>query len=78
MNSHFLLLVLFAFLVSLVFAVLLRDQPREQLRTGALMFVGFVAAAVVLGWLMYRCLWEPRAKGQVQGQGPRSGVKGEG
>jgi heme/copper-type cytochrome/quinol oxidase subunit 4 len=53
MNSHFLLLVLFAFFVSLVFAVLLRDEPREQLRTGALMFGGFIAAAVVLGWLMY-------------------------
>ena len=53
MNSHFLLLVLFAFFVSVVFAVLLRDEPREQLRTGALMFGGFIAAAVVLGWLMY-------------------------
>ena len=53
MTSHFLLLVLFAFFVSLVFAVLLRDQPRAQLRTGAMMFGGFIAAAVVLGWLMY-------------------------
>jgi len=52
-TSHFLLLVLFAFFVSLVFAVLLRDSPREQLRTGAMMFAGFVAAAYVLGWLMY-------------------------
>lgn len=53
MNSHFLLLVLFSFLVSLVFAVLLRDDPRAQLRTGALMFGGFIAAGVVLGWLLY-------------------------
>jgi len=53
MNSHFLLLVLFAFFVSVVFAVLLRDEPRAQLRTGAMMFGGFIAAAVVLGWLMY-------------------------
>ncbi len=53
MTSHFLLLMLFAFFVSTVFAVLLRDQPRAQLRTGAMMFGGFVAAAVVLGWLMY-------------------------
>ena len=53
MTSHFLLLVLFAFFVSVVFAVLLRDEPREQLRTGAMMFGGFVAAAIVLGWLMY-------------------------
>ncbi len=53
MTSHFLLLVLFAFFVSVVFAVLLRDTPREQTRTGALMLGGFIAAAFVLGWLMY-------------------------
>ncbi len=53
MTSHFLLLVLFSFLVSVVFAVLLKDDPRAQLRTGAMMFGGFVAVAYVLGWLMY-------------------------
>jgi heme A synthase len=52
-TSHFLLMVLYAFLVSLVFAVLLRDRPREQLKTGAMMFGGFVAVAYVLGWLMF-------------------------
>jgi putative Mn2+ efflux pump MntP len=52
-TSHFLLLVLFSFFVSLVFGVLLRDEPRQQLRTGGLMFGGFIAAALVLGWLMY-------------------------
>jgi heme A synthase len=53
MTSHFLLLVLYAFFVSLVFAVLLRDSPREQLKTSAMMLGGFVLAAYVLGWLMY-------------------------
>jgi len=53
MTSHFFYLVVFSFLVSLVFAVLLRDEPREQLRAGALVFGGFLAAAIVLGWLMY-------------------------
>ncbi len=53
MTSHLLLLALFAFFVSLVFAVLLRDDPRTQLRTGAMMFGGFLLAALVLGWLMY-------------------------
>jgi len=52
-TSHFLMMVLFSFFVSLVFGVLLRDDPREQLRTGGLMFGGFIAAALVLGWLMY-------------------------
>jgi heme A synthase len=52
-TSHFWLMVLFAFFVSLVFAVLLRDQPREQIKTGAMMLGGFVVAAYVLGWLMF-------------------------
>jgi heme A synthase len=52
-TSHLLMLLLFAFFVSLVFSVLLRDEPRAQLRTGAMMFGGFIAAAVILGWLMY-------------------------
>lgn len=53
MADHFLLLVLFSFFVSLVFAVLMRDDPREQLRFGLMLFGGFVAAALALGWLMY-------------------------
>jgi hypothetical protein len=53
MTSHFWLMVLYAFFVSLVFAVLLREEPREQLKTGGIMLGAFVAAAYVLGWLMY-------------------------
>ena len=53
MTSHFWLMVLFAFFVSLVFAVLLRDDPRAQIKTAAMMLGGFVATAYVLGWLMY-------------------------
>jgi heme A synthase len=52
-TSHFLLLILFAVLVSIVFAVLMRDDPRQQIRTAAVMVAGFVATAVLLGWLMY-------------------------
>jgi len=53
MTSHFLLLVLFAFFVSLVFAVLLKDELRQQVRLGAMMFGAFVATALVLGWLAF-------------------------
>ena len=53
MTSHFFLLALFALFISIVFAALLRDDPRGQLRTGAKLFVGFVGAAVLFGWLMY-------------------------
>lgn len=53
MTSHLLLLALFAFFVSLVFAVLMRDDPRDQAVLGARMFGGFVGAGLLLGWLMY-------------------------
>jgi heme A synthase len=53
MNSHLLLLVIFSLLVSAVFAALSRDEPRAQLRSGAIMFGGFIVAAILLGWLMY-------------------------
>ncbi|MCC7417982.1 MAG: hypothetical protein IT176_12670 [Acidobacteria bacterium] len=53
MRSHFALLILFACLVSIVFAALTRDGGREQLRFGGLMFAGFVGSALVAGWLMY-------------------------
>jgi hypothetical protein len=53
MQSHFFLLVLFSFFVSLVFATLLRDDWQGQLRLGGAMFGGFVGAAIALGWLMY-------------------------
>ena len=52
MTSHFWLMVLFAGFVSLVFAVLMRDDPMEQLRFGARLMAAFVAAAVLLGWVM--------------------------
>ena len=53
MQSHLLLLVLFAFFVSLVFAVLTKDDVREQVRFGGMLFGGFIVTAVVFGWLMY-------------------------
>ena len=53
MQSHLLLMVIFSFCVSAVFAGLMREQPAEQLALGARMFGGMLAAAVVLGWVMF-------------------------
>ncbi len=52
MTSHFGLMILFAFFVSVVFAVIAKDQPADQFRAGAKMFGTFIAAAYVLGWVM--------------------------
>lgn len=52
MGSHVAWMVVFSALVSAVFAVLQRDQPREQVRFGAYLFAGFVGVGLLLGWLM--------------------------
>jgi hypothetical protein len=52
-HSHFLLLAIFAFFVSFVFALIARDEAAEQLRFGGMLFAGFIVSAVVLGWLMF-------------------------
>lgn len=53
MSSHLLVMMLFAGFVSLIFAVLMQEQPAEQLKLGGRLFAGFVGAALVLGWILY-------------------------
>jgi len=52
-TSHLGLMVLFSLFVSIVFAVLTRDDPRAQLALGARMFAGFIGAGILIGWLLY-------------------------
>jgi hypothetical protein len=52
-TSHFGLMIVFALFVSVVFATLMRDDPREQARFGARLFAGFIGVGVVVGWLLY-------------------------
>lgn len=53
MTTHLGLMVVFSLLASIVFATLMRDEPREQLHLGAQMFGGFVVGAIAAGWLLY-------------------------
>ena len=53
MTSHLGLMIIFSLFVSVVFAVLTRDNPREQMLFGARLFGGFVGAGVLIGWLLY-------------------------
>ena len=53
MTTHVGLMVVFALFVSVVFATLLRDEPKEQIRLGAKMFAGLVGGAIAAGWLLY-------------------------
>jgi hypothetical protein len=51
--SHFEAMVVFAALVSTVFAITSKNTPREQVRYGLFVFFSFVAVAIVVGWIMY-------------------------
>ena len=51
--SHFTALVVFALIVSTVFALITKNEPREQLRYGVFVFFSFIAVALVIGWIMY-------------------------
>ena len=53
MISHLLALLIFSTLVSVVFAMLLREDPKARVRFAVMTFGAFVLSAVVVGWLMY-------------------------
>ena len=53
MTTHLGLMTVFALFVSVVFATLMRDDPREQMRLGAKMLGGLVGGGIVVGWLLY-------------------------
>ena len=53
MANHMVLLIVFAFFVSLVFALIAKDDVADQIRFGAMVFAGFIGSAIVIGWLMY-------------------------
>jgi hypothetical protein len=51
--SHFTALLIFAVFVSTVFALITKNEPREQFRYGVFVFLSFIAVAFVVGWIMY-------------------------
>jgi hypothetical protein len=53
MTSHVGLMAAFALFVSIVFATMMRDEPRDQLRLGLRLFAAFIGAGLVIGWLLY-------------------------
>ena len=53
MHSHFTALVVFSLLVSVVFAIITKSTPREQVQYGVFVFLAFLTAALVIGWIMY-------------------------
>jgi cytochrome bd-type quinol oxidase subunit 2 len=53
MLSHFLLMVIYALIVSLFFTLLWRRDRREQVRLFLQIFLGMVGGGLLVAWLMY-------------------------
>jgi len=51
--SHFAALTIFALIVSTVFALITKNEPKEQFRYGVFVFLSFLAVAFAVGWFMY-------------------------
>lgn len=51
--SHFEALIIFALIVSTVFALITKNSPREQIRYGVFVFFSFLFVALAVGWIMY-------------------------
>jgi hypothetical protein len=53
MKFHFLLLLVFSILTSLVLAFIAKSEPKERFRYFLLLLGSFIVLSVVAGWLMY-------------------------
>jgi len=51
--SHFVLMVLYAFLVSVFFALLWRSERPDRVRLFLQMFLGLVVGGLAVAWLMF-------------------------
>ena len=51
--SHFVLMNLYALLVSCFFAVMARRQRRDQVKLFLQLYVGMVGGGLLLAWIMY-------------------------
>ncbi|MGD8537767.1 MAG: hypothetical protein PVI66_03520 [Candidatus Aminicenantes bacterium] len=53
LKSHILSMVLYAFLVCVVLALIRRDERKAQIKYGLSLFVIMVIGAIIFGWFMY-------------------------
>jgi uncharacterized membrane protein len=52
-RSHLLSMIIYAFFVSLVLALIRREDRKSRLRYGISLFLIMVAGALLFGWFMY-------------------------
>jgi hypothetical protein len=51
--SHFTVVLVFSFFISIVFGITQKDAGREQVRYGVKCFVWFVVGVLAAGWAMW-------------------------
>ena len=51
--DHFLIMTIYALLISLFFALLWRNERRERVALFVKLFLALVAGALAVAWLMY-------------------------
>jgi hypothetical protein len=52
-KSHLFSMILYAFFVTVVLALLRRDNKRSRLKYGLFLFLIMIGGALLFGWLMY-------------------------
>ncbi|MGB8953052.1 MAG: hypothetical protein WCC06_10365 [Candidatus Aminicenantales bacterium] len=52
-RSHFFSMILYAFFVSVVLALLRRKERKAQIKYGLFLFLIMVVGSLIFGWLMY-------------------------
>jgi len=53
MNSHFIMMLIFSVLTSLVLTYVTKNGTRERVRYFLVLLGSFIILSVVAGWLMY-------------------------
>ena len=53
MKNHFVLLLIFSILTSLVLTFIARNGSRERLKYFLMLFCSFTVLSIAAGWLMY-------------------------
>ena len=51
--THFLIMILFAALVAVVFGVIGKDTPRARVTYGLKVFAEFTVIGLVIAWVLY-------------------------
>jgi prepilin signal peptidase PulO-like enzyme (type II secretory pathway) len=52
-KSHLLSMILYAFFVSIVLALIRKNEKREQIKYWITLFLSMVVGALLFGWIMY-------------------------